>query len=125
MSFFEGINIADLIDYSAYALGVIFAFLASYYRSSEKLQNLTAKAINDAESAFAGTAKKGEQKFEYALTMLYDKVPVALRPLITKKTLADMLQKAFEELSGFAEKQLDKAVDAAEDILYGSEEARE
>lgn len=118
-------NLDAVIQIGAYVLSAIFAFLVSYYRSSKKLQGLVARAINDAESAFSGTSKKGEQKFQYALTMLYDKVPVALRPIITRQVLSDMLQKGFNELSGFAQKQLDAAVDKAEVILYGSEEGRE
>ena len=118
-------NADTIIQIGAYALSAIFAFLTSYYRSSKKLQSLVAKVINDAESAFSGTSKKGEHKFQYALTLLYDKVPVALRPFITKQVLSDMLQKAFNELSSFAEQQLDVAVDKAETVLYGNEEGRE
>ncbi len=118
-------NADTIIQVGAWALSVLFAFLTSYYRSSKTLQGLVARAINDAESAFSGTSKKGEQKFQYALTLLYDKVPVALRPIITKQVLSDMLQKGFNELSSFATQQLDAAVDKAEVILYGSEEGRE
>ena len=104
---------------------VIFFFLTTYFRSSKKLQALAGRVINDAEQAFKGTSQRGQDKFNYALTMLYDKVPLVFRPFITREMLSNMLQSAFDELSEFATKQLDGAVDKAEVILYGSEEARE
>lgn len=116
-------NADTFIELGAWALSVIFFFLTTYFRSSKKLQALAGRVINDAEQAFKGTSQRGQDKFNYALTMLYDKVPVALRPFITRQLLGEMLQSAFDELSAFAAKQLDGAVDKAEIILYGSQEA--
>lgn len=108
---FENINIIEALQYGAYALGVIFAFAAKYYNSNSKLKSLVAQYINIAEESFKGTSEKGQQKFEYALTMLYSKVPVYLRPFITQKMLSDMLQKAFDEMQDYAAKQFDYIVD--------------
>ena len=118
-------NADTFIELGAWALSVIFFFLTTYFRSSKKLQALAGRVINDAEQAFKGTSHRGQDNFNYALTMLYDKVPVALRPFITRQLLGEMLQSAFDELSAFATKQLDGAVEQAEIILYGSEEGRE
>lgn len=111
MNIFENINITEVLQYGAYALWVIFAFVAKYYNSNSKLKSLVAQYINVAEDSFSGTSEKGRQKFEYALTMLYSKVPVYLKPFITQKMLSDMLQKAFDEMQGYAAKQLDSVVD--------------
>lgn len=110
MSIFENINVTDVLQYGAYALWLVFAFVAKYYNSNSKLKSLVAQYINVAEDSFSGASEKGKQKFEYALTMIYSKVPVYLKPFITQKMIADMLQRTFDGMQEYATKQLDKVV---------------
>lgn len=117
-------NVDTIIEIAAYILSIVMTFLTSYFHSSKKLQELANRAINEAETAFEGTSKKGQQKFEFALMKLHSHVPAVLRPFITREMLSKMLQSAFDEVATFVTHQLDTTVDKAESVLYGSEEER-
>lgn len=122
MELFE--NFDTVIEVGAYILSVVMTFLTSYFHSSKKMHQMASHAINEAEKAFEGTSKKGQNKFDYALMTLHSHVPAVLRPFITKEMLSKILQSAFDEISAFATQKLDATVERAEDILYGSEEER-
>lgn len=118
-------NADTIIQVGGYILSGLFAFLLNYYKSSKKAQDLAGRLVNDAEAAFLKTSKQGERKVEYAIALLYDKIPAIFRPLFSRDKLKEVLQKEYEKQEAFYKLQLDKAVDFAEDAIYGSEEGRE
>ena len=110
-----------------------------YYKSSPKLQDKVKEAENwidrlrgyaaeyiaRAEAEYQGT-KRGGEKFEWVVNRLYSILPAAVRPFISRDTVADIVQGVFDSISAYATIQMDKWVnDTLSDDdkeLFGKEE---
>ena len=92
-------------------LWVVFGFLVTYFKQRAKLVENAKYAINSAEKQYESYTKAGFQKFEYAVDMLTNLVPAPLKPFITREFIGDVVQKAFDGMQAYANKQLDKVVD--------------
>lgn len=92
-------------------LWVVFGFLVTYFKQRAKLIENAKYAINSAEKQYESYTKAGFQKFEYAVDMLTNLVPAPLKPFITREFIGDVVQKAFDGMQAYANKQLDKVVD--------------
>lgn len=92
-------------------LWVLFGFLVTYFKQKAKLVENAKYAVNAAEKEYESYTKAGFQKFEYAVDMLTNLVPAPLKPFITREFIGDVVQKAFDGMQAYANKQLDKVVD--------------
>lgn len=92
-------------------LWVVFGFLVTYFKERVKLVEHAKYAINSAEKQYEMYTKAGSQKFEYAVDMLTNLVPAPLKIFITREFIGDVVQKAFDGMQAYANKQLDKVVD--------------
>ena len=92
-------------------LMVIGGFLAQYFRTKQELWNKVNGYIDKAEETYADVTKAGQVKFNYVVDVLSDLVPLPLRVIITRETIANIVQKAVDAIASYATKQLDKVVD--------------
>lgn len=97
---------------------VVFGGLALYIQYNKKLQEkiaeITGKAvamIKQAEEMYKDTTKAGGQKKEWVVDQLYNLVPKALRMIITKSMIDEIVESTFAEVEKYAQEQLDKIVD--------------
>ena len=121
-------ELEQVIEILKYVLIVVCGGLSLYFKYSTKAQtkakqiqktiaDITAKAvifIKEAEEKYKDVTNAGGQKFEEVVTKLYDLVPSALRNIITRDMIAQIVQSTFDEIEAYAKTQLDKAVDKIE-----------
>lgn len=121
-------ELEQVIEIVKYGLITICGGLSLYFKYSTKAQtkakqiqetiaDITAKAvifIKEAEERYKDVTNAGDQKFEEVVTKLYDLVPSALRNIITRDMIAQIVQSTFDEIEAYAKTQLDKAVDKIE-----------
>ena len=92
-------------------LWVVFGFLVTYFKQRAKLVENAKYAINSAEKQYESYTKAGNLKFEAAVDTLCNIIPVPLKPFITREFVGAVVQKAFDGMQAYANKQLDKVVD--------------
>lgn len=99
--------------------------LAIYLETSKKAQEkakeiqeviaeLTAKTviyIKEAEENYKDTTKMGGKKFNEVVDKLYALVPTAIKTIITKSMIEEIVQSTFEEIEEYVQLQLDNAID--------------
>lgn len=90
---------------------VILGYIVSYLKARSDLISKAATYINVAEENYKSFTKAGNQKFEFVVDTLYNWCPAPLKIFITRKMISDIVQKVFDQIQEFANKQLDKAVD--------------
>jgi len=96
------------------AVGTVgFGFLVTYFKTKGKLGALVTDMIAYAEEMYKDTTGEGGKKKELVIETLYEYVPVALKPFITKAFVENLVQQTFESIQEYAVKQLDKVVDKA------------
>lgn len=91
---------------------VVLGGLTLWFRENAKLKGTVADLIAEAEAAYKDTAKAGGMKYKYVVEKLYSLVPAYLKPIITKESIAGIVDRAFESIEEYGKMQLDKAVDA-------------
>lgn len=104
----EGINIYSILITVGLCL---LGYVTSYIRTKSKLIQKAGDLINTAEENYKSVTHSGEQKFNAVVTWLYDMTPAPLKIFITKQMISEIVQKVFDNLQEFANKQLDKVVD--------------
>lgn len=92
-------------------VAVGFGGLCYYFKTKQGLAQLAESAINKAEELYKDVTKAGGQKFQYAVDMVYDHIPVQIRWMISKDMIAEIIQNVFDRMEAYAKMQLDKAVD--------------
>ena len=92
-------------------LWVVFGFFVTYFKQKAKLVENAKYAINNAEKQYESYTKAGNLKFEAAVDYLVSMLPTPLKPFITREFVGDVVQKAFDGMQAYANKQLDKVVD--------------
>lgn len=85
-------------------LAVFFICLSYYFYIRAKINATTEDAVNNAEQ----DDKTAAEKMSLAVEQIYGIVPIALKPFITKKTIQAIVQKAFDSIEAYAEKQKKK-----------------
>lgn len=90
---------------------VIAGYFVSYFKKKAELMAATEEVINTAESHYAEYTDAGSKKMALAIDLLYERVPAMLKPFITKEMLQSWIQKAFDQIKSFVDKQMDKVVD--------------
>ena len=82
-------------------LGVIITFVTYYFKIKNKLQDAVNGSINDAEQE----GVSGEDKMNQVVNDLYSLVPIAYRTIFTKDFIQKLVQKAFDKIEEYANKQ--------------------
>ncbi len=85
-------------------LAILGYFLSYYFYVKEKIYKATENAVNTAEQ----DDKTATEKMELAVGQIYALVPVPLKPFLTKKVIEKIVQKAFDEIEEYAQKQVEK-----------------
>ena len=85
-------------------LGVIITFVTYYFKIKNKLQDAVNGSINDAEQE----GVSGEDKMNQVVNDLYSLVPIAYRTIFTKDFIQKLVQKAFDKIEEYANKQVNK-----------------
>ena len=85
-------------------LSIVGVFLSYYFNIKAKIHAATAGAVDDAEQ----NDKTATEKMDYAVSQIYSLVPTVLKPFFTKKVIQSIVQKAFDKIEEYAQKQVDK-----------------
>ena len=87
------------IVFGVLALGA--TFLSYYLSIKAKIQEAAEDAINTAEEL----DKIGEEKMEIAVDQVYDLIPAAVKPFLSKATVQVLIQATFDRMEEYALKQ--------------------
>ena len=87
-------------------LTVVGTFVAYYFNVKNKLVAAANQAINHAQD----TGRPNDEKFNQAVDELYQLIPAVIKPFISRVFVEELIQKAFDEIKEFAEKQAEKEV---------------
>lgn len=85
-------------------LSIVGVFLSYYFSIKAKIHAATESAVNDAEQ----DDKTAVEKMNYAVEQIHSLVPTMLKPFFTKKVIQSIVQKAFDKIEEYAQKQVDK-----------------
>ena len=98
MDFNEILNIVLVV------LGVVITFVTYYFKVKNKLQDAVNGSINNAEQE----GVSGEDKMNQVVNDLYSLVPIAYKGIFNKEFIQKLVQKAFDKIEEYAEKQVNK-----------------
>lgn len=88
----------------------VVAICLGYYRYiQKKLETGALDAINKAEL----TGYPGAEKMQYAVDIVYNIVPKALKPFFSKAVIEVMIQGVFDRMEEYARQQLEEEEDIA------------
>ena len=95
MDFNEILNIVLVV------LGVVITFVTYYFKVKNKLQDAVNGSINNAEQE----GVSGEDKMNQVVNDLYSLVPIAYKGIFNKESIRKLVQKAFDKIEEYANKQ--------------------
>lgn len=95
MDFNEILNIVLVV------LGVVITFVTYYFKVKNKLQDAVNGSINNAEQE----GVSGEDKMNQVVNDLYSLVPIAYKGIFNKEFIQKLVQKAFDKIEEYANKQ--------------------
>lgn len=95
MDFNEILNIVLVV------LGVVITFVTYYFKVKNKLQDAVNGSINNAEQE----GVSGEDKMNQVVNDLYSLVPIAYKGIFNKEFIRKLVQKAFDKIEEYANKQ--------------------
>ena len=95
MDFNEILNIVLVV------LGVVITFVTYYFKVKNKLQDAVNGSINNAEQE----GISGEDKMNQVVNDLYSLVPIAYKGIFNKEFIQKLVQKAFDKIEEYANKQ--------------------
>ena len=98
MDFNEILNIVLVV------LGVVITFVTYYFKVKNKLQDAVNGSINNAEQE----GVSGEDKMNQVVNDLYSLVPIAYKGIFNKEFIRKLVQKAFDKIEEYANKQVNK-----------------
>lgn len=98
MSFSEILSIVMTI------LTVITTVIGYYFNIKQKLLDAVNDKIDNAEEIF----KNGKEKMNYVINELYNLVPLPYKSIFNKDFIEKLVQKAFDKIEDYAEKQANK-----------------
>lgn len=95
MDFNEILNIVLVL------IGVVITFVTYYFKVKNKLQDAVNGSINNAEQE----GVSGEDKMNQVVNDLYSLVPIAYKGIFNKEFIRKLVQKAFDKIEEYANKQ--------------------
>ena len=95
MDFNEILNIVLVL------IGVVITFVTYYVKVKNKLQDAVNGSINNAEQE----GVSGEDKMNQVVNDLYSLVPIAYKGIFNKEFIQKLVQKAFDKIEEYANKQ--------------------
>ena len=95
MDFNEILNIVLVL------IGVVITFVTYYFKVKNKLQDAINGSINNAEQE----GVSGEDKMNQVVNDLYSLVPIAYKGIFNKEFIRKLVQKAFDKIEEYANKQ--------------------
>ena len=95
MDFNEILNIVLVVP------GVVITFVTYYFKVKNKLQDAVNGSINNAEQE----GVSGEDKMNQVVNDLYSLVPIAYKGIFNKEFIRKLVQKAFDKIEEYANKQ--------------------
>lgn len=118
-------NIQEIYNVLVTVVAVVVGGLSLYLKTSAKAQAKAKEVqetmalimgeavvyIRKAEEDYKDSTKKGGEKFEEVVDKLDSLVPAALKPIITKDRIEDIVQSTFDEVEKYVKLQLDNTVD--------------
>lgn len=97
-------------------LYILLGGLALWFKTNGKLNKMVDSLIDKAEEEFTGF-KQGNERFQAVVGWLYDLIPTVLKPFFPQNFIEALVQNAFDQITSFAKKQLNKAVDEVTDKI--------
>lgn len=85
-------------------LTIAGVFVSYYFYVKSKVYAATEAAVNDAEQE----DKTAEEKMRFAVSEIYSIVPAVLKPILTPQAIEKIVQKAFDKIEEYAQKQVKK-----------------
>lgn len=98
-------------------LMVGFGAISYYYRTKSQLSVSAGELVAEAEKKYAEFEKTGEQKLDYVVSILYSYIPVQFRWMFPEEVLKIIIENALSKMKEFAQVQIDKLNDKAEDAM--------
>lgn len=97
-------NWNEILNIVLVVLGVVITFVTYYFKVKNKLQDAVNGSINNAEQE----GVPGEDKMNQVVNDLYSLVPVAYKGIFNKEFIRKLVQKAFDKIEEYANKQVNK-----------------
>lgn len=97
-------NWNEILNIVLVVLGVVITFVTYYFKVKNKLQDAVNGSINNAEQE----GISGEDKMNQVVNDLYSLVPVAYKGIFNKEFIRKLVQKAFDKIEEYANKQVNK-----------------
>ncbi|MCI7428535.1 MAG: hypothetical protein MSS83_05460 [Methanobrevibacter sp.] len=85
-------------------LTIVSTIVGYYFNIKQKLLD----AINGKIDEVEGNLSDGKEKMEYVVSELYKLVPIPYRSIFNKSVIEKLVQKAFDKIEDYAEKQVNK-----------------
>lgn len=95
---------SEILSIVMTVLTVITSLIGYYFNIKQKLLDAVNGKINEVE----GNLSDGKEKMEYVVSELKKIVPKALRFIFTDTVIETLVQKAFDKIEDYAEKQVNK-----------------
>jgi|GEM_PF-5520946 len=87
------------------SIGVIIAYFAIHYLI---IRFNLSKAVNEVITNVEDLEAAGKEKMKQAVEHLYGLIPPQLKAFISRAWIESLIQKAFDKMEAFAEKQIEK-----------------
>ena len=97
-------NWNEILNIVLVVLGVVITVVTYYLKVKNKLQDAVNGSINNAEQE----GVSGEDKMNQVVNDLYSLVPVAYKGIFNKEFIRKLVQKAFDKIEEYANKQVNK-----------------
>ena len=94
-------NFNEILNIVLVVLGVVITFVTYYFKVKNKLQDAVNGSINNAEQE----GVSGEDKMNQVVNDLYSLVPIAYKGIFNKEFIRKLVQKAFDKIEEYANKQ--------------------
>ena len=94
----------ELLNIVLVLIGVVITFVTYYFKVKNKLQDAVNGSINNAEQE----GVSGEDKMNQVVNDLYSLVPIAYKGIFNKEFIQKLVQKAFDKIEEYANKQVNK-----------------
>lgn len=104
---------------------VVFGFISYYLKAKTNIVNKTNELITKAEDTYKDVDKAGIMKKAFVVNELYQYIPVALKPFISKELLGILVDNIFTAVEEYAKIAIDKATAKVDTVINTKIDAAE